>query len=81
MIGCVVLAIVFLTLFIRAERRAETPLIDLRALPAAGLSHGNVANFMSYAMLFGVFFLIPFVLVRVYQDRHSRPACGCRSSR
>ena len=28
LIGCVVLAIVFLTLFVRAERRAETPLID-----------------------------------------------------
>jgi MFS family permease len=33
---------------------------------------------MSYAMLFGVFFLIPFVLVRVYQD--SALAAGLRLS-
>jgi MFS family permease len=40
--------------------------------------YGNIANFMSYAMLFGVFFLIPFVLVRVYQD--SALAAGLRLS-
>jgi EmrB/QacA subfamily drug resistance transporter len=78
LIGCVVLAIVFLTLFVRAERRAETPLIDFRLLQQRAFLYGNVANFMSYAMLFGVFFLIPFVLVRVYQD--TALAAGLRLS-
>ena len=78
LIGCVALAIVFLTLFVRAERRAETPLIDFRLLRERAFLSGNLANFMSYAMLFGVFFLIPFVLVRVYQD--SAFAAGLRLS-
>ncbi len=39
---------------------------------------GNAANFLSYAVLFGVFFLIPFVLVRIYDD--SALAAGLRLS-
>jgi MFS family permease len=39
---------------------------------------GNLANFLSYATLFGVFFLIPFVLVRIYQD--SELVAGLRLS-
>jgi nitrate/nitrite transporter NarK len=78
LIGCVVLAIVLLTLFARAERRAETPLIDFRLLRQGAFLIGNVANFLSYAALFGVFFLVPFVLVRAYQD--SALAAGLRLS-
>jgi EmrB/QacA subfamily drug resistance transporter len=78
LIGCVALAIVFFALFVRAERRAATPLIDFRLLRRAAFLAGNVANFFAYAMLFGVFFLIPFVLVRVYQD--SALAAGLRLS-
>ncbi|HSS86064.1 MAG TPA: MFS transporter [Reyranella sp.] len=78
LIGCVVLAIVFLTLFVRTERRAETPLIDFRLLRQGAFVTGNVANFLSYAALFGVFFLVPFVLVRAYQD--TALAAGLRLS-
>jgi EmrB/QacA subfamily drug resistance transporter len=67
-IACVAAAIILLALFVRAERRAETPLIDFSLLRQRPFLVGNLANFLSYAMLFGVFFLIPFVLVRVYQD-------------
>jgi EmrB/QacA subfamily drug resistance transporter len=78
LIGCVVLAVVFLALFARAERRAETPLIDFKLLRQGAFLIGNVANFLSYAALFGVFFLVPFVLVRAYQD--SGLAAGLRLS-
>jgi EmrB/QacA subfamily drug resistance transporter len=67
-IGCAVIAIVFLTWFVRAERRAASPLVDLGLFRHGAFLSGNLANFMSYAALFGVFFLIPFTLVRVYQD-------------
>ena len=68
LIGCLLLAIVLLTLFVRGERRADTPLLDLGLLGKPAFLLGNAANFASYAALFGVFFLIPFVLVRVYHD-------------
>jgi len=67
-IGCLVLAVVFLAAFVWAERRATTPLIDFALLRQPAFLTGNLANFLSYAMLFGVFFLIPFLLVRVYDD-------------
>lgn len=67
-VGCVVLAIIFLMLFVRAERRAKAPLIDLQLFRNSAFLWGNIANFMAYAALYGVFFLIPFTLVRAYQD-------------
>jgi EmrB/QacA subfamily drug resistance transporter len=77
-IGCVAAAIVFLALFVRAERRAASPLIDFVLLRQGSFLTGNLANFLSYAMLFGVFFLVPFFLVRVYQD--SELVAGLRLS-
>ena len=67
-VGCAIAATVFLSLFVWAERRAATPLVDFELLKQPAFLVGNLANFLSYAMLFGVFFLIPFLLVRVYQD-------------
>lgn len=78
LIGCLLFGIVFLTLFVRAERRAATPLLDLHLLGKRAFLLGNAANFLSYATLFGVFFLIPFVLVRIYHD--SELAAGLRLS-
>jgi EmrB/QacA subfamily drug resistance transporter len=78
LIGCLLLGIALLALFVRAERRAATPLLDLHLLRKRSFLFGNAANFLSYAALFGVFFLIPFVLVRVYQD--SELAAGLRLS-
>jgi EmrB/QacA subfamily drug resistance transporter len=67
-IACAVAAIVLLVLFVRAERGAGTPLIDFSLFRQRAFLTGNLANFLSYTMLFGVFFLIPFLLVRVYQE-------------
>jgi nitrate/nitrite transporter NarK len=78
LIGCLLFGIVFLALFVGAERRAATPLLDLHLLGKRAFLLGNTANFLSYAVLFGVFFLIPFVLVRIYHD--SELAAGLRLS-
>jgi EmrB/QacA subfamily drug resistance transporter len=77
-ITCALLAVLFLWLFVRAERRAESPLLDLQLLGQKPFLIGNLANLLCYACLFGVFFVIPFVLVRVYQD--SALAAGLRLS-
>jgi EmrB/QacA subfamily drug resistance transporter len=77
-IGCAALALLFLLLFVRAERRSQAPLVDFALLRSPAFVTGNLANFFAYAMLFGLFFLIPFVLIRVYQD--SALAAGLRLS-
>jgi predicted MFS family arabinose efflux permease len=78
LVGCALLAVILLTLFVRTERRAAAPLVDLALFRQSAFSIGNVASFMSYAALFGIFFLMPFVFVRVYQD--SALAAGLRLS-
>lgn len=66
--GSLIVAVGLLALFVRTERRAAAPLVDLGLLRHGAFVTGNLANFLSYALLFGVFFLIPFQLVRVYQE-------------
>jgi len=68
MIACAVAAVVLLALFVGAERRSPAPLLDLGLLAKPVFLLGNLASFLSYAGLFGVFFLVPFVMVRVYDD-------------
>jgi MFS family permease len=43
-------------------------LVDLRLFRSFGFSMGNLAGLMGYAMLFGVFFLVPFILIRAYGE-------------
>jgi len=68
LIGCLVVGIACALLFWRAERRAAMPLLDLELLGKPAFLLGNAANFLSYAALFGVFFLVPFALVRLYDE-------------
>jgi EmrB/QacA subfamily drug resistance transporter len=75
-LACALLAIVLLTLFVTTERHAVAPLIDLQLFRRAAFVGGNIAVLMSYAMLFGVMFLMPFMFVRAYGD--SALAAGLR---
>jgi MFS family permease len=75
-IGCALLAIILLTLFVTTERRAPAPLIDLQLFRRAAFVGGNIAGLMSYATLFGLMFLMPFMFVRAYGD--SALAAGLR---
>ncbi len=77
-IGGVLTGIVLLLLFGWTERRAATPLMDLALFRSGAFAAGNAANLLAYAMLFGVFFLMPFIFIRVYQD--SALAAGLRLS-
>src|SRR5262249_4035510 len=78
LLGCALLAVILLTLFVPAERRADAPLIDLTLFQQSTVSAGNVAGLMGDAGLFGLFFLMPFLFVRTYRD--STFAAGLRLS-
>ena len=68
-VGGVLTGIILLLLFARTEHRVATPLMDLALFRSAAFAAGNAANLIAYAMLFGLFFLMPFILIRVYEDR------------
>ena len=68
LLGLAALAVILLALFVRAERRAQDPLIDLNLFGRRAFSAGSLAGLLAYAALFGLFFLMPFVFVRAYQD-------------
>jgi EmrB/QacA subfamily drug resistance transporter len=63
-LGCVGVGAVALVLFIRRERSAVSPLIDLALFRSAAFTAGNLAGLLSYGLLFGLFFLLPFTLQR-----------------
>jgi EmrB/QacA subfamily drug resistance transporter len=76
LLGCALLGVILLALFVRAEQRAESPLVDLTLFRQGAFTAGNVAGLMAYAALFGLFFLMPFMFVRAY--RESAFAAGLR---
>jgi nitrate/nitrite transporter NarK len=77
-LAAALLAVILLTLFIRTERHAAAPLVDLGLFRRSGFASGNIAGLMSWAALFGLFFLMPFVFIRAYGD--SALAAGLRLS-
>ena len=68
LLGSVGVAIVLIFLFVRQEREAHSPLIDLALLEEPAFLAGALACAFSYAMLYGMFFLASFALVRGYED-------------
>ena len=67
-IGMSVAGIVLLALFILYERRTDSPLVDLKLFQSEAFSLGILAVLLSYAMLYGMFYLISFALVRGFHD-------------
>ena len=67
-IGCGVAVLSLLPLFVRRERCFKSPLLDLKLFRLRAFWAGNVAGLLSYAMLFGLFFLMPFVFMRGYRE-------------
>jgi EmrB/QacA subfamily drug resistance transporter len=59
------LAFVLLAAFLLAELRAPYPLVDLALFKRRVFSAGIVAGLLSYAVLFGALFLIPFYMERI----------------
>ena len=68
LLGSVGAAIVLIFLFVRQERESHSPLIDLALLEEPAFLAGALACALSYAMLYGMFFLASFALVRGYED-------------
>jgi EmrB/QacA subfamily drug resistance transporter len=59
------LAAAALGVFVASERRAISPLVDFSLFCARLFTIGIVAGLLSYAVLFGSLFLIPFYLERI----------------
>jgi len=59
------LAVACLAILVYVERRSASPLLDLGLLRLRSFSRGLVAGLLSYAVLFGSLFLIPFYLERI----------------
>jgi EmrB/QacA subfamily drug resistance transporter len=68
LLGSVTAAIVLIFLFVRQESKAQSPLVDLALLKGPAFLAGALACALSYAMLYGMFFLASFALVRGYED-------------
>jgi EmrB/QacA subfamily drug resistance transporter len=77
-IGGALLGVILLMLFVWAERHAKAPLVDFKLFRQSAFVTGNLAGLMSYAALFGLMFLMPFIFVRAYGD--SALAAGLRLS-
>ena len=67
-LGALIIGIVLVTLFVAQEQRTPAPLIDLALFRMPAFTTGIVAVVLSYAMLYGMFFLMSFALVRGYHD-------------
>ncbi len=57
-----------LALFVRTETRVKAPLLDPRLFGSQAFALANAGSLMSYALLFGVMLLMPFVFERAYLD-------------
>ena len=68
LLGSVGAAIVLFFLFVRQESKAQSPLVDLALLKGPVFLAGALACALSYAMLYGMFFLASFALVSGYED-------------
>jgi hypothetical protein len=68
LIACAGTAVVLIILFVRHEHASASPLVDLRMLGRPAFLRGIVACALGYAMLYGMFFLTAFALVRGYHD-------------
>jgi EmrB/QacA subfamily drug resistance transporter len=68
LLGSVGAAIVLILLFLRQEHGARSPLIDLALLDEPAFLAGALACALSYAMLYGMFFLASFALVSGYEE-------------
>ncbi len=64
--GSVGAAIVLIFLFVRHEGKSDSPMVDLALLKGPAFLAGALACALSYAMLYGMFFLASFALIRGY---------------
>jgi EmrB/QacA subfamily drug resistance transporter len=68
MILCTVAAVVFMVLFVRQERAAARPLVDLILFRNKAFTAGVIGILLAYALLFGMFFFVSFALIHGLHD-------------
>jgi EmrB/QacA subfamily drug resistance transporter len=68
MLLSVVATVVFFWLFIRRERVALSPLVNLKLFAHPVFVAGMVGVVLSYALLYGMFFLMSFALIHGFHD-------------
>jgi EmrB/QacA subfamily drug resistance transporter len=68
LIAAAVVGVALLVALIRTETRSQSPLLDPRLLESPAFALANAGSLMSYALLFGVMLLMPFVFERAYLD-------------
>jgi EmrB/QacA subfamily drug resistance transporter len=66
--GVALAGFVLLAAFVARERSRAAPLVDLRLFANLTFTASSIATLLSYAILFGVFFVLPFVFERVYGE-------------
>ncbi len=66
LLGPIVAGLALMIGFVYRQLRDRSPLIDPALFRSAVFVAGNIAGLLSYAILFGAFFVMPFVLERVY---------------
>ncbi|TAM87593.1 MAG: DHA2 family efflux MFS transporter permease subunit [Candidimonas sp.] len=65
-LGMFVIAVLFLVLFLRRERRTDAPMVDLNLFRNPSFSAGISSGLLSYAVLFGILFVVPFLAERSF---------------
>jgi EmrB/QacA subfamily drug resistance transporter len=68
LLGPIAGGVVLLIGFVYRQLHAQSPLIDPDLFRNAVFVAGNIAALLSFAVLLGAFFVMPFVLERVYGD-------------
>jgi EmrB/QacA subfamily drug resistance transporter len=68
MIACVLGAAALLFMFVRRERKAAFPLIELRLFQGGGFSTGIVGVALSYALLYAMLFLSSYALLHGWHN-------------
>ncbi len=68
LIAAAVIGVGLLVALIRTETKSAAPLLDPRLFKAPAFALANAGSLMSYALLFGVMLLMPFVFERAYLD-------------
>jgi EmrB/QacA subfamily drug resistance transporter len=68
LIAAVIVAVALLALVVWQERSTAAPLVDPRLFGYPAFCGGIVAVLLSYALLYGMFFLMSFALVRGYGE-------------
>ena len=67
-ISCIVISVVLLPIFVWREGKARAPLLNPTLFSYPAFRYGAFAVFLSYALLYGMFLLMSFVLVRGYAE-------------